>query len=154
MSGKKKKSKKALPLPKNIRDELRLTIALKGYSKIKCGGGKTLAKQEAELYKFYHGKQPNNPPQVLLLAEGSYSYRMLYDTETRNVTKKSDSEKTLYKYYLKDALTLDPARKYLAGYDITQIDLEKKNRSSKLLIQGRQLLMMARKGVKHYRKAM
>ena len=46
----KEEIKKALPLPKNIRDELRLIIALKGYSKIKCGGGKTVAKQEAELY--------------------------------------------------------------------------------------------------------
>lgn len=41
MSGKKKKkSKKAIPLPKNIRNELRQMCALKDYSNIKCGGGK------------------------------------------------------------------------------------------------------------------
>ena len=43
MSGspKKKKGKRSTvaKLPKNIRDELRLTVALRGYSKIKCGTG-------------------------------------------------------------------------------------------------------------------
>ena len=63
-------------------------------------------KQEPEFYNFYHGKQPSNPPQVLLLAEELYLYIMLYDTETRIFYKKSDTEKILYKYYLKDVITL------------------------------------------------
>lgn len=85
-----------------------------------------IGKQEAELYKFYHGKQPNNPPQIMLVAEGLYSYRILYDAEAQNVTKRSDAETILYKFYLKDVLTLDPVCKYLASYNITQIDLKKK----------------------------
>ena len=51
----KKKGKKgtkkvvAVKLPKHVRDELRMTCALKGYSNIKCGKGKKLKRQEMEI---------------------------------------------------------------------------------------------------------
>ena len=65
MSGspKKKKGKRSTvaKLPKNIRDELRLTVALRGYSKIKCGTGMKKKKQETEMSRFYHGIPPNHP---------------------------------------------------------------------------------------------
>ena len=40
MSVNKAKQKKVPPLPKCIRDELRMSYALKAYSHIECGGGK------------------------------------------------------------------------------------------------------------------
>ena len=90
MSGKKTKQKKVPPLPKCIRDELRMCCALKAYSHIKCGGGKNQKTQWFEMERFYHGSPPNHPSQISLLALASYSYRHLYDTYTKVSTNKSD----------------------------------------------------------------
>ena len=53
MSDRKKSSKrkKPLPLPKAIRDELRLTCALKGFSAIKCGKSQKAPEQRERLSK-------------------------------------------------------------------------------------------------------
>ena len=75
MSGKRKKGKgkcnTAHKLPKEIRDELRMTCALRGYSHIKCGKGMKLKQQQKELARFYHGQAPNYPLQIKPLANGS-----------------------------------------------------------------------------------
>ena len=112
MSGRKKRAEKVLQLPNNIRDELRLTCCLKGYSAIKCGGGKTLPKQEAEIYNFVHGKALNHPSQIKLLSDASYSHRKLFNGESRPATQKNDNHTTVYKYSLIPELSLDMSRNH------------------------------------------
>lgn len=141
-------------MPKNIHNELRLTCCLKGFSAIKFGHDKTQPKQEAYVYKFYHRKAPNRPSQIKVLPSASYLYRKLYNGESRSATKKTNNHDTVYKHSLIPELSLDMARKYIVGVDINHMDLEKMNKSSKALIWGRQLLRMAREGLKHYRKEM
>ena len=70
MSGKKAQQKGSTPT-KYMHNDPCLTDCLKGYSVIKCGGGKTLSKQEAEMTKFFHGKSTNCPSQIKLLCEAS-----------------------------------------------------------------------------------
>ena len=72
MSVNKAKQKKVPPLPKCIRDELRMCCALKAYSHIKCGGGKNQKTQWFEMEQCYHESPPNYPSQVSLLALASF----------------------------------------------------------------------------------
>jgi len=51
----KKKVKKIIvpvKLPKEIRDKLRMSCALKGYSHIKCGKGKDIPMQQNAMSQF------------------------------------------------------------------------------------------------------
>ena len=153
----KKKAKKIVApvkLPKEIRDELRMSCALKAYSHIKCGKGKTVPMQQSAMAIFYHGHPPHHPSQINLLASASYSYRGLYEAETTIATKKSDSIDTVIQYVLKSSVNLGYSHRFRSGVDITSLDLEKKLRSGNLLITGRQLFDMAKKGVKNYKKAL
>ena len=80
MSGKKKNgAKKPKPLPKGIRDELRMACAMRGYSQLKCGGGKKLKTQYEVMNTFYHGKHPTHPSQIELLANAAPPYTLLHD---------------------------------------------------------------------------
>ena len=75
MSGKKQKgARKTKQLPKAIRDELRMACAMRGYSQVKCGGGKKLKTQYVDLNNFYHGIHPTHPSQIELLANAAPSY--------------------------------------------------------------------------------
>ena len=102
-----------------------ITCALEGYSAINCGEGKTLPKQQPDMYNFYCVKVSNLPSQIKLLSEASYSYRTLFDGERRNDTKNYDDHNTLYKYNLKAKLMIDPSKKYYASRDINELDLGK-----------------------------
>ena len=155
-SPKKRKGKKAtvVKLPKNIRDELRMTVALRAYSKIKCGTGKKKKLQELEMSRFFHGLAPNYPSQIKLLADASYTYACLYDEELLPATKKNDSTTTTTQLTLKSIILPGTLTKYQARIDITHLDLEKRLRTGKELISGRKLLMMAKEGTKQYKKAL
>jgi hypothetical protein len=143
-----------LPLPKAIRNELRMCVALRGYSSIREGSGKTLKQQRQLLYDFFHGVTGKNPSQVRMLTEGKLHYADLYDTTThRNVTSKK-KKTTCSKVVLKQSLSKDETRLYYLGTDINVDDLEKKNRSGDTLLNGRQLVDMAKRGLRDYRKAM
>ena len=48
-------------LPKNIRDELRMTCTLRGYSSIRYGEGMTKKIQEKRLNAFVHSVEGKNP---------------------------------------------------------------------------------------------
>ena len=82
----KKKKKRAAkkkvvkPLPKLIRDEIRMCCALRAFSTLKCGNAKRLKDQYNDMASFYHGKKPNNPSQISLLCNASYSYQALFDS--------------------------------------------------------------------------
>ena len=131
-----------------------MTCALKGYSKIKCGKGKKLKRQEMELERFFHGEEPDYPSQISLLANASYSYRELYDGSTVVSTNKNDSREDITANTLKDCYTAGSNIKFRSGIDITSLDLERRFLTGKQLITGRKLIEMARDGVKNYKKAL
>ena len=79
-----------------------------------------------------------------MLTEGKLYYTDLYDTIShRNVTSKK--KKTTYsKVVLKQSLSKDETRMHYLGTDINADDLRKKNRSGETLLNGRQLVNMAK----------
>ena len=158
MSGRKKKGKAmAKPLPKYIRDELRMTCALKAYSALKTGKSMRLPDQHAAMDKFFHGKTPTHPAQIKLLAEAHLNYCALYEEMDVTVKKKNDStgsKTTAVSFKLKDIVTNDRSRLYYSGTDIRYEYLEKKIRVGNQLITGRNLHAMAVRGARAYKKAL
>ena len=130
MSGGKKSAITTPPLPRYIRDELRMTCALKAYSLLKSRKSRRLPDQYEYMQRFYHGKVPSHPAQIQLLAEGHLNYRALYDTISVKVTKKKGGDKSkppsATKMKLKDILTNNSSRSFYCGEDILYHDLEKK----------------------------
>ena len=153
-----KKSQEIIILPKIIRDELRMCVALRGYSAIREGEGKTLQQQYVCMEDFYHGKPGHSPSQIMMMAEGELNYADLYKSTIKTITSKKSQSKTkkntAIKYYLKESLSRDDSRRYYQGTDITVRDLEKKLRTGKAILHGRQLTTMAKKGIREYRKAL
>ena len=145
-------------LPKVIRDELRMCVALRGYSTIRSGEGKTLDEQYRLMEEFYHGKKNSSPSQIEMLVEGQLHYAGLYEKKPLRITSKKHRTKknkeNTDQYYLKDSLSRDKSRKYIQKVDITVKDLEKKLRTGKAILHGRQLESMAKKGLRAYRKAL
>ena len=121
----------ALPLPKPIRDELRMCCALRGYSKIREGDGMTIKQQHEKLSNFFHGIPGSSPSQIHMLTQGKIHYSDLFLTTTqRVVTSKSkggSKRKTSSpKMYLKQTLSRDDSKTYYLGEEIKFRDLEKK----------------------------
>ena len=158
MSGGKKSAITTPPLPRYIREELRMTCALKAYSSLKSGKSRRLPNQYEYMQRFYHGKVPSHPAQIQLLAEGHLNYRTLYDTISVKVTKKKGGDKSkppsATKMKLKDILTNNSSRSFYCGEDILYHDLERKNRTGPLLITGRNLHTIAIRGARAYKKAL
>ena len=150
------KSKKAgkVKLPFHIRSELRMLCAMKGYSSMKGGKGKTLMQQHDALFAYYHGKAPSRPSQIKLLCSGGYGFEDLYDSKQKMATSKSDNTVTTEELILKKELHRDPVRTFRATKEINAIDLEKKLQSGALLVTGRTLLALAKKGNKFYKRAL
>ena len=101
------------PLPRAVRDELRMTVVLKEYSTLKSGKPRRLPDQYAFMDQYFHGKVPSHPPQIQLLAEGHANYSGLYDEVITPITNKNTKSKstsppvTLLK--LRDILTNNPS---------------------------------------------
>ncbi len=140
-------------IPKSIRDELKMCIVLKGYSSIREGSGKTLKQQMDTLYQFFHGEEPTHPSQLKLLCNGGYPYNEFYESISKVATTKSSSANDTSSLVLKQSLSLDRFRSYYPGIDIKHKDLEKKNMTSPMLMTGRSLLALAKKGYKMFKKA-
>ena len=151
---KKVKKKVVKPLPKKIRDELILSCALKGYSSLAIGKSIRLKDQYKIMSKFYHGRHPDNPSQIKLLCDASYTYRRLFETTTTMATRKSDNPSSISSQTLKRKITRDNNRTYKNGIDINSLDLEKKFKSNPQLVSGRQLYDTAKRGLKSYKKAL
>ena len=147
--------KKARPsLPKHIRDELRMTCAIRALDYLKKSGPKTLIHQAREVYDFFHGKEPTRPSQILLLSKGMGVYSSLYEIHQLPALRDNDSVITTKRLRLKEELSLDLASPYFSELDINSKDLEKKNKTGLLLITGRTILNMAAKGLREYKKAL
>ena len=88
-----------LPIPKYVRDELRMTVALRGYSSLKQGGGKKLKDQQLHMSNFYHGKGKSHPSQIMLLSEALYDYTDMYDVSIVASTNKK-KRRQMFRYTL------------------------------------------------------
>lgn len=144
-------------LPKYIRDELRMTVALRCYSTLREGNGKKLSELYSCMFDRYHGNQSTSVASNLkLLCNASYVFKNLFDENLQNTTRKSNTSDSndVVTHVLKPKLTRGSAKSFTASVDITVDDLEKKNRSGPQLMSGRQLLDMAKRGTKFYRKAL
>ena len=143
-------------LPKNIRDELRMTVALRCYSILRQGRGQKVRDLHASMNDLFHGKPPSKPSHLKLLCNASYCFKDLFLASSEVNTNKSASisVESLKTYTLKPTLHLNKSRSYIAGIDITQNDLKKKNRSGSQLMTGRQIFDLAKKGTSYYRKAL
>ena len=79
-------------LPKAVRDELRMCVALRGYSSIRSGFGKKLETQYKLMETFFHGKS-SQPSQIQMLVDGQLAYAALYDSKTAPVASKKQETK-------------------------------------------------------------
>ena len=145
-------------LPKEIRDELRVTAAMRCYSVMRSGGSKSTSAQHDYMFSLFHGDGSSIPANVDMLCNGSYVYRELYDVNAMEepVLSKSDDAdaESRISLSLKSSLIRNKSRTYYAKIDICKSDLEKKGRNGKQLVSGRNLLDMAKKGTANYRKAL
>ena len=152
-----KQTTKETMLPKAVRDELRMCVALRGYSSIRSGFGKKLETQYKLMETFFHGKL-SQPSQIQMLVDGQLAYAALYDSKTAPVaSKKQKTEKkkdSPVQYYLKHSLSRVANQQFFQHLDINVGNLERKLRTGKAILHGRQLETMAKKGLKHYRKAL
>ena len=146
-------------LQKEIRDELRMTAAMRCYSIMRSGNAKSLQMQYETMSNLFHGDEPSIVSNIKMLCNGSYVYREIFDLEevTEAITSKASQTTSLSqqpKMTLKLNLSRDKSRMYYANKDILRSDLEKKSRNGKQLVSGRSILEMAKKGTAYYRKAL
>ena len=120
-----------LVLPKTIRDELRMCVALQGFSTLREGVGKTQKQQWNSMEQFFHGRDGTAPSQIKMMAEGVGRYKELYEEKKKStITSRnggSKKKRNTPRYYLKQSLSRDDSRLYYQGSDITFNDLEKKS---------------------------
>ena len=118
------------PLPNFVRDELRMTCALKAYSLIKTGKARRLPDQHTAMLKFFHGQPQSHPPQIKLLAEGHVNYSALYEEEDVIVKSKKKSNRAtktpIIRIKLKDIISNNPHASYYSGTGIRFSNLEGK----------------------------
>jgi len=121
---------------------------------MKKGSSQTVRKQCKVMQDYYHGKEPEQPSHINMLACGVAYYAELYiNTQLRALTKK-DTVSYTSKLVLRDDLTLDIRCKYHAEEEIKSLDLVKKNRTGGVLLSGWNILDMAKRGARSLRKAM
>ena len=150
-------TKKQAPLPKLskvIRDEIRMTCALRGFSTLIEGSRNTKNRQFDQMYHFYHGKKTHRPSQIRMLCQGQGIYSAMYDSFPVIVTSKNGTTESVTRLHLKPSLHRDLNINYRADYDLVSEDLERKTVNNPLLVTGRSLHVLAKKGISYYRKAL
>ena len=149
--------------PKAVRNELRMTAVLRCLSTLREGQKKTQTQQQQLLHDYYHGKGDKYPSQIQMLTEGTSYYKDLYDVKTKRIVvtqknaKKSSKTKQIGKksLVLKTLLSREDFMTFTAGDEIDLADLKRKHRiTSTEALSGRNLLDMARRGMRDFRKAM
>ena len=142
------------PLPKSIRDELRMTAAMRCYSMLQQGKTKRVKELQSDISDLFHGNPAASiPSQIELLCNGSFTYKSIYSEEVVVTTKKNASKSDINLKVLKPLLSKDVTRKYVFGKDILTWDLEKQNRTGSQLLSVRNILDMAKRGTLNYQKA-
>ena len=61
---------KAMKLLKMICDELRIVVALRGFSHMKSGEGMNNKMQENQMHSYYHESVPMRPSHIGMLYKG------------------------------------------------------------------------------------
>ena len=144
-------------LQKELRDELRMTTAMRCYSIMRSGNSKSLNSQYEYMSSLFHGDSPSIASNIKMLCSGSYVYRDMYDTYEGDTILSKSSDVNLEsrpRLSLKVDLSRDKSRIYFAEEDIQYLDLEKKGRNGQQLVSGRNLLDLAKKGTANFRKAL
>ena len=157
MTVNKRVSAQSKELRKEIRDELRMTAAMRCYSILRSGSAKSLNAQYETMSNLFHGDEPSIVSNIKMLADGSYVYRDLFNVEDCDVVTSKSSEADIScppKLTLKVELSMDKSKTYYANNDILRSDLEKKSRNGNQIVSGRSILEMAKKGTAYYRKAL
>ena len=128
----KKQSKSQPKLPKPIRDELCMTVALRCYSVLREGKGKKLSDIYNSMSEWFHGNEPAIPSHLKLLCNASFCFKEIYDSVIETTTSKSNNinKENVTKHILKEKLVWDK-NTYVAGVDIIPIDLKKKTLRSR-----------------------
>ena len=114
---------------KEVRDELRMTAAMRCYSLLRSGGSKSLNSQYDYMSSLYHGDEPSIPSNIKMLCDGSFVYKELYDIAgdeavvSKSSSDDSDSRTNLS---LKVSLSRNKSRMFFVGTDILRSNLEKK----------------------------
>ena len=73
-------------LQKELRDELRMTAAMRCYSIMRTGASKGLNAQYEYMSSLYHGDDPSIASNIKMLCQGSYVYKDMYDiTEDQSI---------------------------------------------------------------------
>ena len=62
-------------LPRDIRNELKMAVTLKGFTQMREGSEKKASEQMFEIEKFLHGKKTNFPSQLKMSCNGSLAHR-------------------------------------------------------------------------------
>ena len=78
-------------LPRDIRNEIKIALALKAYSQMKEGDSMKLKDQYIEMDRFFHGKVPTLPSQLQIFCNGGNAYRDFYKS-IHAVAKLKDDE--------------------------------------------------------------
>ena len=74
--------------PSNIRNELRMTCVLRGYSSLREGFQMSQKNQMSALSNFYLGNGEKQPSQIQMLVDGIAAYKDLYDVKEELVVVK------------------------------------------------------------------
>ena len=114
-------------LSKPVRDELRMTAAIRCYSMLQQGKVMKVKDLQLRISDLFHGNTLSSiPSQIHLLSTASFTYRNLYEQKNRVVTRKDASKASSQITILKHQLSMDRTRSYEVGRDIITSDLEKK----------------------------
>ena len=101
-----------------------------------------------------HGRLPNYPSHIELLVEGRVAYSELYEEIESTATTKNDDVNTVSRLRLRQVLSNNISRVYYSNFNIRVNDLEKKKKTGFILIRGRNILDLALKGSRGYKKAL
>jgi hypothetical protein len=88
-----KQSPKTTMLPRAVQNKLRMCVALRGYSTIRAGEGKTLTQQYKYMEDFFHGESNHSPSQVQMLVDGQLHYGALYKKKTAPISSKKQKKR-------------------------------------------------------------
>ena len=132
-------------LPKNIRDELRMTVALQGCSLLIQCKDRTMKSRHDQMFTLYHGQTPNLPSQIKMLCDGAGSYRDVYDSTQIVVSRKAPEASSTSILILKPTLGLDSNKHYLSGKKILLSYLERNAANNPLLVTGRSLYIITKR---------
>ena len=102
---------------------------------------------------FIYGKPNISPSQLSLISKGQAEYCDLYYEKKVIITRTDNTKRDASKLYLKPELTQIADANFYAGEHITESNLEKKNKTGDVLITGRQMYDMGKRGQKHLKNA-